>query len=412
MQAHEPATTKAIPSKHGGEPHIGTLVFLVTVLAAYSHLLFTQRGTPTQAMILIGLGVLYAIFGTVGVFPFVNASPRQWLRLLYLLVQLGLGVAIGTLGDQITSGNIWIALLPTISHSFVLLSKMRAWLFTVLVFVCFALRILIPGGFDALLGNAPSLLGLGVSMLFVAAFSQIAIEQSRAREEIERLAADLRQANSLLANYAGQIEELATTRERNRLAREVHDSLGHYLTVANVQLEAAQIMVHSEPDAARDAIIKAQTFTRDGLSEVRRSVAALRAGPLETRTLVEALTKVVEEARSTGLQVRFHPAAVLPALSPQCEMLLYRAAQEGLTNIRKHSSATQAELTLRHDGDSQQVELSLLDNGQPTLAESNSNDGSGLYGLRERARLVGGKLEIHTREQGGFGLTVWVPTQA
>src|SRR5947207_15635523 len=120
----------------------------------------------------------------------------------------------------------------------------------------------------------------GTGIVFVVVFTRLAASEREAR-------AGLEEANRRMREHAAQVEELATTKERNRLAREIHDSLGHYLTVVNVQIGAAQaIMAHDKPRAL-DHLTKAQTLTQEGLAEVRRSVAALRASPTESRPLPE-----------------------------------------------------------------------------------------------------------------------------
>ena len=102
-------------------------------------------------------------------------------------------------------------------------------------------------------------------MVFVVVFTQIAVREREARAEVERLAAELTEANRKLREYADQVEELATARERNRLAREIHDSLGHYLTVVNVQIEAARAVI-DDRDRALDVLRKAQLLTHEGLT--------------------------------------------------------------------------------------------------------------------------------------------------
>src|SRR5512140_1806651 len=101
-------------------------------------------------------------------------------------------------------------------------------------------------------------MSFGIAVMFVAFFSRLTLAEQRAREEVERLAAELAEANRKLRNYAVQAEELATTKERNRLAREIHDTLGHYLTVINVQLSAAQAVMETDHQRAADALGKAQ----------------------------------------------------------------------------------------------------------------------------------------------------------
>src|SRR5262249_49042575 len=129
------------------------------------------------------------------------------------------------------------------------------------------------------------------SLVFVLVVSWTVMSHRRARIQVERLARELKEANQQLRAQAVEIEELAIAKERNRIARDIHDGLGHYLTVIHVQLEAAQTLLARDPNAARQALLKAQELTREGLADVRRSVALLRGSGLQ-RPLVAAIEKL------------------------------------------------------------------------------------------------------------------------
>lgn len=132
-------------------------------------------------------------------------------------------------------------------------------------------------------------------------FTEQGQRERLARRYAEELTADLETANRQLSAYALQAEELATTQERNRLAREIHDNLGHYLTVVNVQIAAAKVLLAADPQRALDALDKAQTLTQEGLGAVRQSVAALRESPLGKRPLPEAISALVTESNNAGI---------------------------------------------------------------------------------------------------------------
>ena len=249
-----------------------------------------------------------------------------------------------------------------------------------------------------------ALIGLA-ALAFAVAFSQIAVNAQRARADKERLAAELGEANRKLREYAAQVEELATTKERNRLARDIHDSLGHYLTVINVQLEAARAVLDSDRPRALDALAKAQALTKDGLAEVRRSVAALRAAPTESRPLPEAVAALADETQAAGIATELAVLGTPRQLAPQAELTLYRAAQEGLTNLRKHAHASRADLTLDYRADAT-VRLVVRDNG---VGAGAADGGFGLLGVRERAQLLGGAARVRTAAGQGFTLDVEVP---
>jgi signal transduction histidine kinase len=237
----------------------------------------------------------------------------------------------------------------------------------------------------------------GTGIFFVVVFTRVAASERDARNA-------LAEANQLLRDHAAQVEELATTKERNRLAREIHDSLGHYLTVVNVQIGAARTVLDQDRTRALEHLSKAQSLTQEGLAEVRHSVAALRASPNESRPLHEALSVLVDQWNAAGLNARLAVSGTPRSLTPQTNLTLYRAGQEALTNVAKHADATSVEVRLNYDDD--RVRLTIKDNG---VGESGSEGGFGLLGVRERVQLLNGDVRVHTEAGKGFTLEVEIP---
>lgn len=240
---------------------------------------------------------------------------------------------------------------------------------------------------------------------FTAAFTIITKQALNARERAEKLRRELEGANEKLRAYAAQAEELATTRERNRLAREIHDGVGHYLTVVKTQLDAATALFATDPALARANIDKAARLTAEALDDVRRSVGTLRTDaprpPLPTA--IQRLAAQGEPPATVTIQGEPR------ALEPAAEHALFRAAQEGLTNIRKHARATHALLALDFRMPAC-VRLEVSDNGCGRPADAPESGGFGLTGLRERIALLGGTVECGNRLEGGFALRIELPT--
>jgi signal transduction histidine kinase len=239
---------------------------------------------------------------------------------------------------------------------------------------------------------------------FVIVFSRLMRREQLARANVERLASELESANARLREYAAQAEDLATAKERNRLAREVHDSLGHFLTVIHVQIAAAKTHLEGSPELSLECLARAQKLTQEGLADVRRSVALLRMAPTEARPLREAITQLVEECRASGTACDLVVSGAPRALAPPVEFALYRATQESLTNVRRHARATRVDLALAYETES--VELRIRDDG---VGATTTDGGFGLLGLRERVQLVGGAVEIRTAPGSGFAIEVRVP---
>jgi signal transduction histidine kinase len=237
---------------------------------------------------------------------------------------------------------------------------------------------------------------------FTIAFTLITKRALKARQSEEKLRREIEAAHEKLKAYAAQAEDLATTRERNRVAREIHDGVGHYLTVVKTQLDAAAAILPNQPEKARESILKAAKLTGDALDDVRRSVGALRTDTVRP-PLPESLQALVHDA---GLPVSLRLAGNARPLAPGLEHALYRSAQEGLTNIRKHAGATAAELALDFTATGR-VTLTVADNGRG--ANGTAASGFGLVGIRERIELLGGRVQAGNQPGGGYLLTIEVP---
>ncbi len=224
----------------------------------------------------------------------------------------------------------------------------------------------------------------------------------------------LAQANARLVGYARTLEHLAASRERNRLARELHDTLAHALSAAAVQLEAVVSVWDSDPDRARTMLSQSLALVRDGLVEARRAIAALRAAPLEEQGVVLAIRSLAESAAArAGLHLDLQLPARLDGLSPNVESALYRIAQEAMTNVARHAQARTLAVHLVREG--QRLVLAISDDGRGfEVSAVPAGNRYGLQGMRERAAAVGGVLVVQSAPGQGttVRLTVGVPDGA
>ncbi len=242
--------------------------------------------------------------------------------------------------------------------------------------------------------------------VFIMGCSFAMTQASRQRMNTARLAAELRTANAQLELQAEQAALLAVEQERNRLAREIHDAVGHSLTVVGAQLDVAESLMKQDPARALDAVQKAQRASREGLAEIRRSVASLRATPQEQRTLAESLTSLITGAERPGLKLVLQQSGKSRALPSLVEISLYRCAQEGITNACRHSGASEIAVHLDFTSDAR-IMLSVTDNGRGfSRIPENSH---GLKGLRERAALLNGEFFAGTEQQGGGCCRMIIP---
>lgn len=244
---------------------------------------------------------------------------------------------------------------------------------------------------------------------FSITIARMVVRERASRVRAEELFAELTSSHQQLREYAGQVAELATTRERNRLAREIHDSLGHYLTAISVQLEKALVFREKKPGEADQAVSDAKRLASEALQDVRRSVSALRTTE-ELPALFPSLTRLVEHMRSPSCPISLHLEGDELAYSPQIALTLYRAVQEGLTNVQKHAGNCQVEIDVRCKED--EASLIIRDTGCGFDAAHQQRAGSyGLIGLQERVVLVGGSFALESEPGQGTKLCISIPAR-
>ncbi len=234
-------------------------------------------------------------------------------------------------------------------------------------------------------------------IVFLLLLMQALITERQSRNQ-------LTEAHDKLRQYAFQVERLAATQERNRIAREIHDSLGHSLTALNLQLEGALKLWQVDPSRAQSFLQEAKSLGSEALQDVRRSVTAARADPLQGVSLPDAILRLAQEF-SASMQPLCQLDCPQP-LPPDLSIALYRIVQEALTNIRKHATATAVQITLQTLPDC--LHLSIQDNGSGFHPEQNPT-GFGLQGMQERAATLGGQLKIHSAPGQGCQITARFP---
>jgi signal transduction histidine kinase len=257
-----------------------------------------------------------------------------------------------------------------------------------------------------------------VNMIFAGVITYQGIEEdqrSRRRAEMigelaeanRRLRETMQENAGLHAQLVTQAREAGVLDERQRMAGEIHDTLAQGLTGIVTQLEAAERFDADPVRRARHREL-ARTLARDSLAEARRSVQALRPGPLDQAAhLPGALDDLARRwSRTSGVTVRVEVTGSPVPLPPPVEVALFRTAQEGLANIAKHAAASRAGLTLSYTHEV--VMLDVLDDGTG-FASAPAADSYGLTAMRRRLHQVGGTLEIETAPGDGTALSASVP---
>lgn len=360
------------------------------------------------------IGQYYLVNGTIAML-FLGCAYWPWLRkkLRGLYVPLMLFIMAGL---PILANRLWIPQLPPgpltnieglalrlLPISFIGL-VMVAWQYpwsgvvlyaagtAVLDIVLIQLKPPSMGPVDPLIFV---LLVRSISFLVVGYFLSRLVSRLNAQQ------AALKLANARLVHHASTIEQLTTSRERNRMARELHDTLAHTLSGLSVQLETAQAYWEVEPETARTLLARSLSATRSGLDETRRALQALRASPLDDLGLLLALRKLAGSAAQRGqFDLALSLPVQIPSLPPDVEQCIYRIAQEAIENAVHHANANTlaVQLTLSEA----KISLSIVDDGLGFEVEKVKENGHyGLAGMRERAQVAGGDLTISSQPDQG-----------
>lgn len=226
-----------------------------------------------------------------------------------------------------------------------------------------------------------------------------------------RAQVQLTAAHEQLRQYALQVEELAAVQERNRIARDIHDSLGHALTAMNVQMQTTAKLWPVDPIQAQSFFKQAQRLGEIAMKEVRQSVSTLRADKRQKPSLSEALDSLIEDFRqATGVtpSTNISLGTVPLQVASQVANVVYRTMQEALTNICKYAQATEVQVQVSTTPD--QIHLAIADNGKG-FSLDNKPKGFGLQGMQERVAALKGCLQIETEPGRGCRITVEIPLQ-
>lgn len=362
----------------------GEIIVLSAAAAVWVYIFYTRSGPGPQSRPLLkviyfaGFLVLaaalmsrHAIFFLFAVTGFIHAAVlRPWP-----LVFLGVGLT-STLINTMITGFPW--------------PERDTWVF-----------------YGALITFQT--LGAGLSILFVEKVTGLSEERKQA---VERLEAALKENAGLQAQLVTQAREAGILEERQRLAREIHDTLAQGLTGIITQLGAFQQA--NDLDRRQRHFDNALRLARESLAEARRSVHALRPGPLAGAPLPQALEEVAREwSQIHGVNTEITITGDPVELSAEVEDALLRTAQEALANIAKHARATRTGITLSYMDD--MVALDIRDDGvgfQLIDQREDGGEGFGMDSMRQRLLQVNGSIEIESEPGNGTAISARVPTAA
>lgn len=224
--------------------------------------------------------------------------------------------------------------------------------------------------------------------------------------QLQATEAELRRSLEQSQALNQRIEQLAALAERNRIARDIHDSLGHALVALNIQMEMSLDLWEESPNEARELLEEAKKLGSQALRSVRESVTEVRTDPLRGRSLTIALEELTQNFQRTVDVPVICALEVPPNLSQAIGTAIFRVVQEGLTNIQKHAHATQVSLCVECGPNG--LSMTLQDNGKGFAIDANRS-GFGLQGMEERIVALGGELQIVSQPQTGCQITALFP---
>jgi signal transduction histidine kinase len=250
----------------------------------------------------------------------------------------------------------------------------------------------------------------GADVLFVAIFTIAPFGAGLAAGTRERRALELEARTFELERDREQQAQAAIADERARIARELHDVVGHAISVMMVQAGAARLLVESDALRAREALLHVEDAGREALSEMRRMLEVLRAqddgDQLDPQPGLAHIDDLVVRNREVGLDVSLSVEGRRADVSPGVDLAAYRIVQEALTNVRKHGSSGAATVVLRYEPDALDV---VVENDGPKLEPVRAPGGHGIVGMRERVALYAGELTVGPRPEGGFAVHARLP---
>ncbi len=377
------------------------IVFALVVMSSYFSIFgVLQTASMLDIWLLVIAGTVYILMGIYG-FDYCTKSGNQSLRIGYFAFQIGTGALLIYLGKG--TGFNSVVLLPLAGQAVILLPNNLTNLTNLSILLAFVSSIAFSNGtWSAVWSDLPLFL---VGQALIVVFTQTTVEEKRSRAEVERLAKELKTANQQLREYALKVEELAISKERNRLAREIHDGLGHYLTTIHMQLQAARAVMPKDPERTQEAMETAQRLTEKALVDVRNSVAALRSSPEQSLPLSEQVREAIKTCEMAGVPVQFNVLGSPHPIQAQSHLTLYRAVQEGISNICKHAKATRAWITLDYQNPGK-IRLFIRDDG---VGADQLEGGFGLMGMRERVKLLNGNINLSSSPGEGTTLEIVVP---
>ena len=362
------------------------LIRYIMISAILFQLIVNHKDMSTLATIIMGLFIL-----------------NNQLRLFYFKTKLGyvsvaLEIMLAFLSYSIYSGKLILYLLPSILDCFIMLkARYSKWLIGI-IFIGTFLASLINGDGEGTL-NLVYICTMIILLFYVSNENKEKVNAQVLYDKLRVKEKELKEANINLENYASSIEELTLLKERNRISREIHDSVGHALSTAMIQLGAMERIASKENSKLEPMTKNLREFINESLKDVRRAVKELK--PIEYNSF-EGIFKVDELLKNfsnlTGVEVDFKTTGTPWGMSSKQISNMYRIIQEALSNSLKHGRATKVKISFNFSEDGLAVVISDNGIGMDSIEEV----GLGLKSIRERINELNGEVKFLSKDNEGF----------
>jgi NarL family two-component system sensor histidine kinase YdfH len=376
------------------------LWFMSLVVGLLYVLTLLQRPAVRRWEILIPFSVLLLIHMVLH-WQLENIIKRANWIFWYILIQGAFALIISWLGNE--TGMTFALFMALLGEAVGLLRLTPPGLLAGVYYLILMVVGLARNPTQNSLG--PLLVGTIPMVVFVVIYVTLYMRQNEAREQAQVLAAELEKANRQLSEYAAQVEDLTIANERQRLARELHDTLSQGLAGLILQLEAADAhLSNKNHDKAQKIVANAMTQARVTLAEARHAIDDLRqSSPDDLDSALRLEISRFSEATGISILLRADPT---PALSDPVKETLMRVVKEALSNIANHANAQNVEINLKME---EQLQLTIRDDGHGFDASAIPAGHYGLLGIKERVRLLNGRFEIQSQTGTGTALSIEIP---
>ncbi|OEF97063.1 sensor histidine kinase [Desulfuribacillus alkaliarsenatis] len=377
---------------------LDALTFIIIVIVC----LITVLGNYENKMSILALSIIFIAFFSFRTFFLFERQDYNRFKIPSILIELSLVLLILSLDTTNVSQIYLIILIVDAVFSY----SLRFGMFFVLIaYVFFSLRNFYHFDFE----NTSTFLlttfvnGLGfVFLFFIIFFLKLQIQQ---KQLLAKTMKELEHKNNKLRETSKELEEVIIIKERNRIAHEIHDTVGHTLTTVLIEMEAGKRLIDVNGELAKEKLSMAQSQVRKGLNDIRTSVRSIKNHDdiLDFPGAIRNL--IIETEKHTGIKVE-HDISLHDEIPPTYKKILLRALQEGLTNGIKHGNSTAFKFRLTRNQES--VSFMLKDNGAGT---DKINLGFGLQAMKERVNEYKGNFKVSSSKDDGFSIMIELPIE-